>query len=95
MPPKKLPFFLWGYLLLFSGFFWLAASRVAFGPLANAKAAGFASDAFSKQSSYEPRQVMELIQSFARMIDDNPPWMLTPGLLMLVGGLLLARASSR
>jgi hypothetical protein len=92
---RKLPFLLWGYLLLFSGFLWLLVSRLAFEALTNAKAVGFASDAFSKQNSYEPRQVMELIQKFGGMIADNPPWMLAPGLLMLAGGLLLARAGSR
>jgi hypothetical protein len=88
---EKLPLLLWGYLFLFSGFLWLVASRFAPGPLTNARAAGFASDAFGKQGSYEPRHVMELIQTFGRMIANSPPWMLTPGLFMLVGGLLLAR----
>jgi len=77
------------------GFLWLVASRVLFDPGVLAKTSRFTSDGVPRKESYTYSELHDAIWTFGRQIRDAPPWILTPAVLMLGGGLLLARASAR
>ncbi|MFN3408724.1 MAG: hypothetical protein ACK45B_07005 [Limisphaerales bacterium] len=95
-PPKSnAAFRIWGHVLLWFGFLWLTASRVLFDPGVLAKTSRHTSDGFPRKESYSWDEVFGIIETFSRQIRDDPPWIFTPAVLMLAGGLLLARASAR
>ena len=96
-PPKTASkqFRVWGHILLWFGFLWLAASTVLFGPGVLAKTSRFTSDGVPRKDSYTQSEFHDAVWTFGRQIRDDPPWIFTPAVLMLGGGLLLARASAR
>ncbi len=88
------PYRIWGHALLWFGFLWLFASKVLFEPGLLAATARFTSDGVVRKESYTYSELHDAIYVFSRQIRDDPPWIITPALLMLGGGLLLARAGA-
>ena len=96
-PPKTTskPFRVWGHVLLWFGFLWLVASTVLFGPGVLAKTSRFTSDGVPRKESYTQSELHDALWSLGQQVRHDPPWIFTPAVLMLGGGLLLARASAR
>ena|ERR1051325_7474588 len=98
-PTKKaknqIAFLISGYLLLLTGFLWLSASRILFVPGVAVKGTRLMSDGVPKKESYSRDELLSVIQTFSREVRGDPPWIFTPAVLMLVGGLLIGRSSSR
>lgn len=92
---NQIALLMWGYLLLLSGFLWLSASRVLFDPGVVAKGTHLLSEGVPQKESYTRDEMFHLVQTFSRQVRDDPPWIFTPALLMLVGGLLIGRSNSR
>jgi hypothetical protein len=88
------PFRIWGHVLLWFGFLWLVASKILFDPGVFAETSRFTSDGVVRKETYTYSELHDAIWVFGRQIRDDPPWIFTPALLMLGGGLLLARAGA-
>ena len=93
--PRKKSFRLWGHLLLWVGFVWLVASRTLFATGVLAKRSRFDSDGVPRKESYTRAELHDAIYTLSGQIRDDPPWIYTPAILMLGGGLLLGRACGR
>ena len=83
-----------GYALLFTGFAWISMQqlegimRSGLRPVVSAQY-----DKLSPNKVYSATEVMEHIRETAVATYDIYPRVIFPGVLMLVGGLLLARSS--
>ncbi len=83
-----------GYALLVMGFLWLIASALIF-PVAITAAASRHSDTLPRKEAYDSQEFYDAFWSFAMRVRREPPWIVTPAVLMFAGGLLLSRYPAR
>ena len=83
-----------GYSLLWLGFLWLTASAALLPINVQAAATRFMSDGFPNKESYTRREFVDALSGLARATNQELPWIFVPTLLMLAGGILLARSTS-
>ena len=83
-----------GYALLIIGFLWLLASALLF-PVSITAAASRHSDTLPRKETYDSQEFYSAVWAFASRVRREPPWIVTPAVLMLAGGLLLSRYPAR
>jgi len=81
-----------GHVLLILGFLWLLASAWLFPVSIMAESSHF-TDSLPRKETYNRQELCNAIWDFAGRITQIRPGMITPAILMLVGGVMVGRCS--
>jgi hypothetical protein len=80
-----------GYSLLVTGFLWLSVSAILLPIHIVASTSRFVSEGYPQKVSYSPDEIQDAAFHLSRDIRAGLPWIFTPALLMLFGGVLTLR----